>query len=111
MSPALITNAVLAGPEAQSLPAFGSNAARCCPTRAPSRQGKQAAVRIAGRTARQTLCRRDAPYAWIGIAAMLALALAGGLYAFTRIKPDFRARRGSERIVMALLLIASLVAI
>src|SRR3546814_3760284 len=50
-------------------------------------------------------------YAWIGIAAMLALALAGGLYAFTRIRPDFRARTRVERIVMALLLLASLVAI
>src|SRR3546814_19319235 len=31
-----------------------------------------------------------AHYAWIGIAAMLALALAGGAYAFTRIRPEFR---------------------
>src|SRR3546814_2940685 len=43
-------------------------------------------------------------YAWIGIAAMLALALAGGLYAFTRIRPDFRARSRVEKIVMMLLL-------
>ena len=42
---------------------------------------------------------------------MLALALAGGLYAFTRIRPDFRARTRVEKIVMALLLVASLVAI
>src|SRR3546814_18130316 len=42
---------------------------------------------------------------------MLALALAGGLYGFTRIKPDFRARTRVERTVMALLLLASLVAI
>src|SRR3546814_20611753 len=50
-------------------------------------------------------------YAWIGIAAMLALALAGGLYAFTRIRPEFRARSRVEKIVMLLLLLASLVAI
>src|SRR3546814_18880241 len=42
---------------------------------------------------------------------MLALALAGGLYAFTRIRPDFRARSRVEKIVMMLLLLASLVAI
>ncbi|MBN8806604.1 MAG: phosphate ABC transporter permease subunit PstC, partial [Sphingopyxis terrae] len=112
MSPALITNAVLASPEAQSLPAFGFERGAMLSDARAVAQGKQAAVRIA-EAAPLVKPYADAThrYAWIGIAAMLALALAGGLYAFTRIKPDFRARTRVERIVMALLLIASLVAI
>jgi phosphate transport system permease protein len=39
------------------------------------------------------------------------MAFAGGAYAFTRIRPDFRARTRVERLVMATLLIASLLAI
>lgn len=112
MSPALITNAVLASPEAQSLPAFGLERGAMLSDARAVAQGKQAAVRIA-EAAPLVKPYTDAThrFAWIGIAAMLALALAGGLYAFTRIKPDFRARTRVERIVMALLLIASLVAI
>ncbi len=45
-----------------------------------------------------------------GIVALL-LAFAGGAYAFTRIRPDFRARTRVERLVMMTLLIASLIAI
>ena len=41
----------------------------------------------------------------------LVLAFAGGAYAFTRVRPDFRARTRVERLVMATLLIASLIAI
>ena len=47
----------------------------------------------------------------LGLLVTLALALAGGLYAFTRIKPDFRARTRVERVVMVLLFAASLVAL
>ena len=101
MSPALITNAVLASPEAQSLPAFGFERGAMLSDARAVAQGKQAAVRIA-EAAPLVKPYADAThrFAWIGIAAMLALALAGGLYAFTRIKPDFRARTRVERIVM-----------
>ncbi|NJC34046.1 phosphate transport system permease protein [Sphingomonas jejuensis] len=44
-------------------------------------------------------------------ALALILAFAGFAYAFTRVRPDFRARTRVERIVMAALLGASLVAI
>ena len=53
--------------------------------------------------------RQSANLAVLGLAA--ALALAGGAYAFTRLTPDFRARPRVERFVMALLVLASLVAI
>ena len=50
-------------------------------------------------------------YGLIGGVAALLLAFAGGAYAFTRVSPNFRARTKVERLVMATLLIASLVAI
>ncbi|HZG32172.1 MAG TPA: phosphate ABC transporter permease subunit PstC, partial [Sphingopyxis sp.] len=75
-------------------------------------QGRQPAVRLpAAAPLVAPYAAATHKYAWIGIAAMLALALAGGLYAFTRIRPDFRARTRVEKIVMGLLLLASLVAI
>ena len=51
--------------------------------------------------------------AWRAIATALALCLAigGGAFAFTRVRPDFAARTQVERVVMLLLLCASLIAI
>jgi phosphate transport system permease protein len=50
-------------------------------------------------------------YGIIGTIVALLLAFAGGAYAFTRLSPNFRARTRVERLVMALLLVASLIAI
>jgi phosphate transport system permease protein len=50
-------------------------------------------------------------YDLIGGIAALLLALATGAYAFSRLSPSFRARTRVERLVMAVLLIASLIAI
>jgi phosphate transport system permease protein len=50
-------------------------------------------------------------YALLGTIVALLLALAGGGFAFTRLRPDFRARTRVERLVMAGLLLASLIAI
>ena len=50
-------------------------------------------------------------YKWLGVAATLLLFFAGGAYAFTRLKPDFRARSKVERVIMFGLLVASLIAI
>jgi phosphate transport system permease protein len=47
----------------------------------------------------------------IGGGVALLLAFAGGAFGFTRLSPHFRARTKVERIVMAALLIASLIAI
>jgi phosphate transport system permease protein len=112
MSPALITNSVLASDAAQSLPAAGFERGAILSDARGVAQGAQVAVRIpAAAPLVKPYTQATHTYAWIGIAAMLALALAGGLYAFTRIKPDFRARTRVEKIVMAILLLASLVAI
>ena len=50
-------------------------------------------------------------YALLGSGLTLLICLAGGLFAFTRLKPDLRARTRVERLVMLVLLIASLIAI
>ena len=50
-------------------------------------------------------------YGSIGTVIALILAFAGGAYAFTQVKPDFRARTRVERLVMGALLLASLIAI
>ena len=50
-------------------------------------------------------------YSMGGAIVALLLAFAGGAYAFTRIRPNFRARTRVERVVMMTLLIASLIAI
>lgn len=50
-------------------------------------------------------------YGMAGSALAVILVFAGGLYAFTRLAPDFRARTRVERVVMITLLVASLIAI
>lgn len=50
-------------------------------------------------------------YGLIGAVAALLLSFASGAYAFTRLSLSFRARTRVERLVMAALLIASLIAI
>ncbi|SDC87219.1 phosphate ABC transporter membrane protein 1, PhoT family [Sphingomonas sp. YR710] len=50
-------------------------------------------------------------YMWIGLGLAVLLAVAGGAFAFFRLKPDFRARTRVERVVMICLLGASLIAI
>ena len=112
VSPGLITNQVLASDAAQSLPSFGFERGAILSDARSVALGQQERVRLpAAAPLVQPYADAAHKYAWIGIAAMLALALAGGLFAFTRIKPDFRARTRVERIVMAVLLLASLVAI
>lgn len=48
---------------------------------------------------------------WIVAALAGTVALLGFFYAFTRVKPDFRARTRVERFAMGLLILASIVAI
>jgi phosphate transport system permease protein len=53
----------------------------------------------------------SARYALLFGGAALALGLMGGLWAWSQLKPDFRARTQVERVVMLSLVVASLVAI
>ena len=45
------------------------------------------------------------------LAAAVMIAIAGAGYAYTRLRPDFRARNRVERIVMGFLIVASLIAV
>nr|WP_277923066.1 phosphate ABC transporter permease subunit PstC [Sphingomonas sp. CARO-RG-8B-R24-01] len=111
-SPALVTNSVLHDPAAVQLPAPGFDRAAIL---------SEARSLAAGRSfgAFNPLSQKLAPaYAtaqtridWIGTAVALLLAFATGGFAFTRVRPDFRARTKIEFVVMGALLCASLIAI
>lgn len=112
VSPALVADAVLNSPSAASLPADamergavleearGLASGEVTGAFNPLSEGLAPAFREAiGR------------YAWLGTIATLLLALAGGLFAFWRLRPALRARTRVERMVMAALLLASLIAV
>ncbi len=110
--PSLQTDMVLSSPEAASLPMDGFTRASILSEARAIAEGTQT-------TAFQPMANKFVPlyeaaiahYNWIAVAATLLLLFAGGAYAFTRLKPDFRARTKVERVVMAGLLVASLIAI
>ncbi len=110
--PALQTDMVLSAPAAQGLPMDGF-------ARASILSEARAIASGAQDTAFQPMAEQFVPlyraaiahYNWIAVAATVLLLFAGGAYAFTRLKPDFRARTKVERVVMGALLTASLIAI
>ena len=112
LSPQLVAQSVLADPAAQVLPDFGlqrdtmmAEARAVALGSARATFNPDAAVLI--EPFRAALTR----YNWIGTAVALLIGFAAGAFAFLRVKPEFRARTQVERIVMAVLLLASLVAI
>lgn len=112
VTPALITNDVLTTRAAEQLPPPGFERAAILGEARSVATGEKS---VASNPAAGPFIRpyRDATskYRTIGAVATIALLLAGGAYAFTRIQPDFRARTRVERLVMVLLFGASLVAI
>ncbi len=112
VSPQLVMQSVLASPEAAGLPPFGFQRdtilgeARSVAVGATSGVFNPAAQGLV-EPFREAIARYDL----IGLAATLAIAFAGGTWGFLRLRPDFAARHKVERGVMALLLLASLVAI
>ena len=112
VSPGLVTQAVLANPAAADLPAFGmERAAILGEARALATGALQAAFNPRANALAPAYAEAIRHYGLIGTAIALILAFAGGAYAYTRIRPDFRARTRVERLVMSVLLVASLVAI
>lgn len=108
----LVMQHVLSSAGAENLPAFGMqreamlNEARNVATGAADRVFiPEAEALIAPFREAITL------YNWVGIGVVLAIAVAGAMWAFMRLKPDFTARTRVERSVLALLLLASMVAI
>jgi len=112
VTPALITNDVLATEAGSNLPQSGFERSAILGEARSVAVGDRPIVSNPAAGPLVTPYREAAgKYRIIGILATLALVLAGGIYAFTRIKPDFRARTRVERVVMLLLFAASLVAI
>ena len=111
-APQLVMQTVLAHPAAAVLPEFGMQRdtmlaeARNVATGASPAVFNQAAAGLVEpfRSALGT-------YRLVGIGGTLAIGLLFGGIAFFRVRPDFAARTRVERIVMAGLLLASLVAI
>jgi phosphate transport system permease protein len=112
VSPALVADAVLHSPAAASLPADAMERSAVL----EEAQGL-ATGEVTG--AFNPLSSGLAPafrealgrYALLGTIATVLLALAGGLFAFWRLRPALRARTKVERMVMAALLVASLIAV
>lgn len=112
ISPSLVTARVLADPAASVLPAFGferetllSEARAVASGNAFGVFNEEAQALVEPYRAALTLFNS------IGLAVTMLVAFAGGAFAFLRLKPDFTARTRVERAVLALLMIASMVAI
>ncbi len=112
VAPALVTDAVIASPGAASLPAPGlDRAAILSEARNLANGDGWGAFHPLSERLAPAYARAQSRYDWIATAFALLLAFAGGALAFLRIRPGFSARTQVERVVMALLLIASLIAI
>lgn len=111
-APQLITQSVLASPAAADLPIFGFERDAWLSEARAVATGSAPGVFNDGAEALVDPFREAMSfYNWIGLAITLVIALGGGIFAFLRIRPDFRARTKVERTVMVILLLASLVAI
>jgi phosphate transport system permease protein len=112
LTPGLVRNAVLQSPAAAQLSDFAFERDSVL-AQAREVVGDPFAVDV------DPLARQLAPavgaaesrYGWIGTAAAMLLAFAGGAYAMSRIHANFQARSRVERSLMIALLVASLIAI
>src|SRR5215210_901267 len=112
VSPVLVADAVLHSPAAGSLPADAMERSAVLEEARGLATGEVTGAfnPLSNGLApafRQALSR----YALIGVAATLLMAFAGGAFAFWRLRPTLRARTKVERVVMAALLLASLIAV
>lgn len=109
--PSLVTDAVLSHPAAASMPdtAFERQSI-LAEARALANGDAYGAFNPESERLAPVYAVYADRYGWIGTAVALLLAFAGGAYAYTRIRPDLRARTHVERVVMMVLLIASLIA-
>lgn len=112
ISPTLVQQAVLADPAAADLPATDfqrsailSQAYAVATGAAVTTVSPDAAAFV------EPFRAAIARFRLIGILATVGIAIAAGAWAFLRLRPDFAARTRVERIVLAILLLASLVAI
>jgi phosphate transport system permease protein len=112
LSDRLIADSVLASPQAAALPGIDMQRAAILAEARGLATGAIASAHHAQASALAPVyASAIAFYAWLGLGVALLIAFAGGAFAFSRLSPNFRARTRVERIVMAVLLTASLIAI
>jgi phosphate transport system permease protein len=112
VSPGLVTQAVMESPAAQTLPDDGFTRSAVLGEARAIATGKLAGgFNPLSAALVEPYRAAISHYGLAGAALAVLLAFAGGAYAFTRIRPDFRARTRVERLVMAALMVASLIAI
>ena len=112
LSGPLIYERVLASPEAAALPEFGmQRSAILGEAYALATGASTAAFNREAFALAPVYGEAIAFFSRIGLAVALLIAFAGGAWAFSRMSPAFRARTRVERVVMGVLLGASLIAI
>lgn len=112
VSSQLITQDVLASPGAADLPSFGfEREAWLSEARAVASGNAKGVFNDGAQSLVEPFRDAIARYNLIGLVITLLIAFGGGVFAFLRVRPDFRARTKVERTVMLALLLASLVAI
>ncbi len=112
VSGGLIFQAVMASPEAASLPAFDMQRNAILSEAYGIATGRlERGFNPQSNALAPVYGRAIAFYSMIGLAVSLLVALAAGGWAYSRVSPHFRARTRVERIVMGALLMASLIAV
>jgi phosphate transport system permease protein len=110
--PELVRQSVLASPAAADLPSFGfERDAWLAEARAVASGSAPGVFNDGAEPLIEPYREAMRFYSGIGLALTFIIALGGGMFAFLRVRPDFRARTKVERTVMVILLAASLVAI
>lgn len=110
--PGLVEGAVMADPAAAALPADPMNrAAIMSEARAIAVNPSVGAFNPLSQTLAEPMRAAQTRFGLIGAVLSIIAALAGGGWAFTRVRAAFPARTRVERAVMAVLLIASLMAV
>jgi phosphate transport system permease protein len=112
ISPGLVESQVLAQPVAEKLPALDMQR-QAILSEAAAIAGNPDAVAFnpLAKELAGSFAEAQAKYGLIGAVLVALFAFAGGAYGYTRIKAHFPARTQVERVVMFVLLAASLVAI
>ncbi|MFK3888131.1 phosphate ABC transporter permease subunit PstC [Sphingomonas sp. NPDC079357] len=112
VAPALVTDAVLATPMAAALPPPGlDRAAILSEARNLANGDAWGAFHPLSERLAPAYAAAQSRYDWTATTIALLLAFSGGAVAFLRVRPGFSARSQVERVVMGLLLVASLIAI
>ncbi|HYI47281.1 MAG TPA: phosphate ABC transporter permease subunit PstC [Allosphingosinicella sp.] len=112
LSERMIADTVLSSPQAAALPNVDMQRAAILAEARGLAAGDVASARHASASALAPVYAGAISfYNWLGLGIALLIAFAGGAWSWSRLSPAFRARTRVERMVMALLLTASLIAI